>query len=154
MHHQNITITIFCLNQIKTTYIASYLCVYIIQMGGMFSCLTQDLKLQTVFGTCECAKSVCSCFAEKTDEAVLEKRIADAIKIEIGTIEDRLKIAMQIKLETFGDLPAIRVLDAAMESPQPTENAISIRIKSNELNSIYPSAAERGSLLQPAEQEI
>jgi hypothetical protein len=108
-------------------------------MGGMFSCLTQDLKLQTAFGTCGCAQSVCSCFANDTNEKIIEKKIADAIKIEIGAIGQHLRTAMQIKLQTYGDLPVIKILDEVMESPHADENAVSIRIKTHDLVR-YPMA--------------
>jgi hypothetical protein len=101
-------------------------------MGGMFSCLLKDLKLQTAIGTCECAQSVCSCFANETEEAIIEKKIAEAIRIEIVAIGTQLRNAMHSKLEVYGDIPAIKILDEIMESPQPAENAVSIRIKSNE----------------------
>jgi hypothetical protein len=119
---------------------------------GMFSCLTKECKLQTVFGSCECAQSVCSCFANETEEAIIEKKIAEAIRIEIGTIGDQLKNAMHSKLQAYGEIPAIRILDDIMESPQPADNAVSVRIKSND--QAYSLQPEKGSLARNEDKRI
>jgi hypothetical protein len=50
------------------------------------TCETDDMKLQTAFGSCGCLRSKCGCFGAKTEE----DEIKIAARVELALIEKQI----------------------------------------------------------------
>jgi CTP synthase (UTP-ammonia lyase) len=102
-------------------------------MGNFFSnCKQKDLKVETIFGSCGCAESMCSCFASAKEEDEMTRQIAVALRVELANIEFTMKQAIIANIKRFGVMPQINVLDVGAKLPSPKINTLSVQVNVDE----------------------
>jgi hypothetical protein len=70
----------------------------------MSNCETDDLKLQTPFGSCGCLHSQCGCFGKK------EENIAKATRAELVLLENQIKSILEEAIKNNKKIPTFKVV--------------------------------------------
>ena len=106
-------------------------------MGSFFSCLTEDVKLTTPFGSCSCGKSACGCLGKNANERqnsdqqrqqAMEEQIQKAVTQQLSSVEQLMKTAITNNVKQFGVMPVIHVLERGIQSPPPSVRALTVRV--------------------------